>query len=1057
MKFQKIVEQYFSELKKEIKVGSTSGQATMELSYRTSLDNFFKNIASNFDSNIATILEPRNQSKLGRPDWRFHNIESMGVYGYVEAKGLDQTIEINISNYKKQIERYLTLGNPVILTDGIDFVIFTTDKSIKKFSICSKPINWENPEFDFDIEILFKVFFKNVGYREISENQLVNEVAKRAKLLSIELMDLELDEDEAESESESKTLSLLKELKVKAQHSHDKTLSNNITFAGFISQILTFGLLYAHRVIDKSLSNPKEKYQKIHDFWFSYLEEDYTNKLIPFKTLVTELKSELNSDLSRLGIWYDDLRRLLAHIQLSTDQISVPDFHELYETFLAVYDPKTRFDYGAFYTPRSLAFYTTKLVKVIIENQMPQIDLKSTAHKIIDPCCGTGTFIEATLDSFNLNSSSSIIGFEILPAPYALAHYRIAMLEEKYPENIKIILTNTLSDSLFEETKIAINDSNLSLLLLQEQQSAYHLSSAPLTIIIGNPPSSDSKFELANEGLIIKKMLEDFRPSAVGRTGRQNVQKQLSNEFVKFLRWSVDKAIKSTPSVFALILPSSFAKHPSYKYVRKFIAEKFSNLWILEFDSDKRTGADDVNLFNTLQGRLLLIGIVTDAQVIEKSINYKNICNLSKSQKISFFNEEVDLENWTKLSLDDNFAFKPSDKYNLELYSSFWPITSDKESGIFLRHCSSLKLAPTHLLVHASKGQLKRRSKFISKQENDYTAIKDKWYSGQMKPPPSAKINDSIKIRLDKGIAEDNIYDYSYRPFLEASVLLDEKLLDELSNLGGGGTRDRPEIRSAYRSSSVFGFAVAPAPEDIGSTLHKFSSFCWNIPDNDLSARGNAHIFCNYFPDYKKSKNWNSLLKSNINEELVENLKNILGLESSEMYDELTFYTYAILSSNFYLKMFKGILFNVAGAWPRIPITTSKLLFQKIGNLGRTIAHIESRDYKIESLSTQMAELEYYKTKIGIDSIQFIGKANDVIITLKDLKESVLSFEVSGYNVIKEWLKMHSYPYYRKKMESTEINELYTLIAKIEIYQSKIMEIDIVVEEILKNKLLEPF
>jgi len=70
-------------------------------------------------------------------------------------------------------------------------------------------------------------------------------------------------------------------------------------------------------------------------FLYRVLDEKYTNNLIPFKTLVKGLESELNSDLSRLGLWYDDLRRLLAHIQLSDSQVVAPDFHELYEIFLS--------------------------------------------------------------------------------------------------------------------------------------------------------------------------------------------------------------------------------------------------------------------------------------------------------------------------------------------------------------------------------------------------------------------------------------------------------------------------------------------------------------------------------------------------------------------------------------------------------------------------------------------------------------------------------------------------------------------------------------------------
>ena len=98
MTFQQIAEQYFKELKREVSVGTSSGEATDELSYRTSLDNFFKNVSAKIDGKIAAIPEPKNQGKLGRPDWRFHNSESMGVYGYVEAKGIDQLSEINISN-----------------------------------------------------------------------------------------------------------------------------------------------------------------------------------------------------------------------------------------------------------------------------------------------------------------------------------------------------------------------------------------------------------------------------------------------------------------------------------------------------------------------------------------------------------------------------------------------------------------------------------------------------------------------------------------------------------------------------------------------------------------------------------------------------------------------------------------------------------------------------------------------------------------------------------------------------------------------------------------------
>lgn len=1055
MTFQQIAEQYFKELKKEISVGTSSGEATDELSYRMSLDGFFKNVAENIDKKIDRIHEPKNQGKLGRPDWRFHNSDSMGVYGYVEAKGLDQKREIKVSDYESQVERYLVLENPVILTDGIDFVLFTPDGKKKIFSLCNKPINWSKPELNLEVEVLFQTFFKKAGYRKATENQLVNEVAKRARKLSEELLEfLEMDDDEG-TRTEQTTVKLLKELKSTAEQSHDKSLIDEKAFASFIAQILSFGLLYAHRVVDKAAKNPKDKYEKIHNFWFSVMEKEYSDKLIPFKTLVNELKSELDSELSRLGIWYDDLRRLLAHIQLKDEQIEQPDFHELYETFLSVYDPNTRFDYGAYYTPRSLAFYTVNLVKAIIGKTLPNLKLETTKHKVIDPCCGTGTFIEAMLEKFNLRSNSSIIGFEILPAPYALAHYRMTMLGGKYPDNIKIILTNTLSDNLFEEVKIKKHETEISALLLHEQQVAYQLANPPLTIIVGNPPSSDSSFQVANEGEMIKEMMEDFRPDASKRKGRQNIQKQLTNEFAKFLRWTIDRAEKSIPSVFALILPSGFVKYNSYKFARKYLSEKVSDLWILEFDTDNRTGAEASNVFKTLQGRLVLVGVLKTEVKKKININYKSICDLNRQQKHDFFNEEVSLADWTAINeLDENYSFKPASDYDAEMYNRFWALTAENDEGIFLRHCSSLKLAPTHLLVHSSEGQLKRRSKFIAKAENNYATIKEKWYSGQQKPPPAAKINDAVRNKLEKAVTAQNIYKYSYRPFLESYVLLDENLLDELGKTKGGGMRDRPEIRAAYKNENVFGFAVAPAPEDLGQTLHKFSSFCWNVPDNDLSTRGNAHIFCNYFPEYKKKKDWDSETKTNINPTLLTALSKQFGIKEEKLINPLTFYCYAVLSSEFFLEQFKGKLYNVAGEWASIPVTADKDLFVTVSKFGEQLATIEASDFKAKNPKADLTGFEYHKYKIETESIRLLDDKGNLVKQFLNLDEDVLQFEVSGYSVVREWLKLHSYPYYRKQLEEGEIKEFHTLLSKIRLYKDTTAELDKSVEEILNGKLL---
>lgn len=55
--------------------------------------------------------------------------------------------------------------------------------------------------------------------------------------------------------------------------------------------------------------------------------------------------------------------------------------------------------------------------------------------------------------------------------------------------------------------------------------------------------------------------MEDFRPPKELRRGRQNIQKQINNPFMQFLRWSCKKLLDSpNHSVLSLVVPLSFWK-----------------------------------------------------------------------------------------------------------------------------------------------------------------------------------------------------------------------------------------------------------------------------------------------------------------------------------------------------------------------------------------------------------------------------------------------------------------------------------------------------------------
>lgn len=1047
MSFEVTVRDYLASLYRYVETTAATGEATAELSYRPVLDSFIRRLSRLYSPDVDVIFEPKAQGHAGRPDWRLYNSANLGLYGFVEAKGLDPINPINIAPYKEQIAKYLSIGQRVILTDGLEFIFFEPDApdTPQRHCLIDKPIcrhDCQETPIDHLMDLRLREFFREPGYRQCSEEQLIREMAERASELAKCVLRLsQAPIGSGASEVENRTVEILHDLQSTLKLHHDPVLSHPKVFADFVAQVLCFGLLYAHRVVAEGLSEPPDRYEAIRRFWSDTVYASYSDRLTPFKALVALLDSELCPDgesTSELRCWYDDSMRLLAHVQLRDSQRNVPDYHTLYERFLTVFDPKTRFDFGAFYTPRELASFTVGLSKAVIESIFAGRSLFEDGNKIIDPCCGTGTFLEQLVRHSRDGGTAHVVGFELLPAPYALAQYRMAMLAvDDVPEHaVDVFLTNTLSDELVNGGR-----DHPESVLREELRRAHNFATPPIVLVIGNPPSSDS-FGPHSTGMnfsTIEKLLEDFRPPETQRQSRQNTQKQIGNDFMKFLRWAANKALSSEMGVLALILPSTFATHPTYVYARNWLIQRFGHFWVMDIDRDLRTGVRSSSLFNTQQGRLLLIAVHSEIvpDSLEGRLHYATIKDQTKRQKKQFLDmvrATTDyLDVFTTHDIDEqSYSFCPvSHEYDRDLYSRFWAIHPVNPSGpeteercIFLRHCSGTKLAPTALLVHASKPVLQRRSREIGDVAIDFKELKSRWFSGQLKPPAESKLTAGVRNRLRVAAANEDAYrSYSFRPFVPMQLLLDDSLLKELSSLGGGGTRVRPEVVSAYSVEGTVGIAIAPSPIDIGEDLHRFATFCWDMPDNDLCSRGNAHVFCDRFPDNKplRGDGWDSTPKVNISNRLLTLVRRIRPDTSPR---DLVFYSYAVLCSGTLLEAFADAYFTVSAKEniPRIPIVNDPNLMDFLIQKGREIARLERLDTDIQ-LPTWIANLEcQYPGEFNLEKwcvdfdlleIRLYANGANLKIRLEGFSRELLQLKISGYEVISCWLKFHSFAYTR--------------------------------------------
>lgn len=1080
MNYESITKQYLNDLEQEYNRAINVGHSTPELSYHPVLDTFFRQITQIIQPNADIIFEPKKQQNAGRPDWRFYDSENYGVYGYVEAKSFDPLKKIVQNIHGDQINQYLELGNKLILTDGLDFVFFDQDGGSQVLSLIDKPLkkaNWGSLEPNPMIETKFKDFLKVTSFTRCSETQLIKEVAKRTVRLSKTIMTLsEAPLNSGLDDDENRVIEILHDLKSILTNHHDPVLKTAEIFSDFVAQVLAFGLLYAHRVILGEEDTPTDRYRKMVEFWLDKTSSTAVNNLLPFYALSELLEQELapsNGTGSVIGAWYDDCRRLLAHVQLDETQRETPDYHILYENFLSEFDPQTRFDYGAFYTPSDLAKYTVNLSDAVAQSELKKMSLYDPGNKLIDPCCGTGTFLEQLINHKKANDSKAqVIGFEILPAPYALAHYRLSMLAKNHPNTI--VLTNTLSDDLEIELGRSPRD-----LIEKEQETARSLAKPPLILIIGNPPSSDSfapHTSGPNFGKVQEK-LEKFRPPSDERVARQNTQKQLQNDFIKFMAWACDKLGQASHGIFALVIPGSFAENESYKHARKWLISNFQKLWLLDIDLDSRTGACTSNLFNTLQGRSLLVGLWEKKRKKENfKFYYRSITNLSRSRKLEELSYDKDVSeligDFSEINIsDDDYLFRPPlQPFDDSLYSKFWPLhpagnePTSGEKYIFERHVSGIKFAPSSMFVHTDKNLLLRRSKDIANEQITVNDIKNKWFSGQDRPPPDAKFSSSVRQEIGNAIAggEKRLNNYSYRPLLNTHALISKNVLDKLAQVGGGGTRSRPEVISAFDCKTTIGIAIAPSRKDIGEELHRFASFCWSYPDNDLAKRGNAHVLCNKFPAYKANNpSWDPTPLNNINQKVIDKLsKN--GQKSSGQ--DMVYYAYAILCSDTFLNAFNGALFTVSGSAnvPRIPICNDALLFRAVVRHGKALARLENpilmdRPTKLydyfEDLYDSPFKLIKYKIDVEKEMIEFFDDSGEAVISLKYIPKELLIYTISGYQVLEQWLKYYSYRYTRKTFSKKDFQKFISLLSTIRAQLRIIRRLDELLKPLIEGKI----
>lgn len=475
-----------------------------------------------------------------------------------------------------------------------------------------------------------------------------------------------------------------------------------------------------------------------------------------------------------------------------------------YEPFLENFDSELRKQLGVWYTPEEIVRYMVARVDTVLKEELNLPDgLADENVYILDPCCGTGAYLVEVLkhiaqtlkergDDAVIGATlreavtKRIFGFEILPAPFVVAHLQIGLFLQSLgttlgDERAAIYLTNALTGwTPPKEAKARLLFPEMQ----EERDRADEVKQKKrIIVILGNPPYN---------GYASVAMEEERDLSDAYRTTKLAPAPQgqgLNDLYVRFYRMAERRIAEiSKQGVICYISNYSWLEGLSHTGMRERFLDVFNKTWIDNLHGDRIISevAPDGKASNTIfavQGSSLGIKVGT-------SINTMMI-NGDENHQIYYrdFNESnpQDRRNALINSLEDKTSKYQVLAPNVALGYPFKPHKVDESyftwallSELFPVSFPGVKTSRDEFLVSTDKETLLKRME---------TYFDGKISDDEMKTlaPTVMKESDRFKpqeIRqylIKRGFKPENIIRYSYRPFDVRWLYWESetKLLDE--------------------------------------------------------------------------------------------------------------------------------------------------------------------------------------------------------------------------------------------------------------------------------------
>ncbi len=775
-----------------------------------------------------------------------------------------------------------------------------------------------------------------------------------------------------------------------------------------------------------------------------------------------------------------------------------------YELFLKEYDALKRKSRGVYYTPRPVVSFIVRSVDEVLktdfalelgladtttwgqmEKDNPDIEIPDRVSaddffvQILDPALGTGTFLVEVIDTIAITMKtmwgkelglsipadshdvvawkhpkilerwnryvpkcllSRLYGFELMMAPYAIAHMKIGikLFETGYQnfqqdnQRVRVYLTNTLE----EPVNISEYLDTLDPAMAEETREANEIKKKnSITVVIGNPPYSG---ESANKTLWIRELVNSKYQYIEGRRIEEKGKKNwLLDDYVKFIRFSHYMAEYLPLAVIGLITNHAYLDNPTFRGLRHALTNDFTRLLLLDLHGNYKKrevcpdGGKDENVFDIQQG--VCIGIFIRNQLLDSSTKPQHTVEISdlwgcrETKKYPTLSRSgCYSHSWSKLEPDKQFFFFKDVKASDEEYESWWPLTK-----IFPVNGNGIITAHDHFSIAFDDEELSERLDIYVNPELTDTEVLERLRLRENSMWTIRSARKSLRTSRNKNLFVDVLYrpfDIR-RSFFHKSVIFNLRLPIMKHMVAGGNLAI---ISSRMTKGEEFAHLLASRTISEAILLSSKTS-------------NNAFVFPLY--EYADTGTFSN------KERRLMNLSNPFVLRFATAFDmtivkegegdrrsslgpeSILYYIYAILSATGYRKRYVE---QLKRDFPRIPTTENKSLFTKLCHYGAKLVRLhlmDSEDIQ-ESITTFPVS--------GSNSVDRIGEKGRTLASVQDgrgklyinktqyfdnLPEEVWNFYIGGYQVCYKWL------YDRKKagrrLSSEDIEHYHKIVVAI--------------------------